>query len=322
MAKSKYLKILGMVLMIELAAELAWADNGAGTCGFTLLKIGMDARSGALGEATTAVVDDATSTYWNPAGLTKVLSHELTGTYLNYIAGIQSGYFGYALPFGENSGFGIGITYLDYGRIQETTPDNPTGEGLDEYGASDFAVSLGYGRKLGQINLGLALKGVYSRIHDYSAHALICDLGSQYELPIKDLSAGIAVRNLGIQTGAFIEEKAKLPLNIELGFGYRLLERSLLLALDVGKPLDNRFNYEIGIEYLFREILSLRFGYRSLGQDLRSGSDFDIFTGVSGGLGIKVKDYNIDYTFIPFNDLGNTHRISFSMGFALGRGCG
>ena len=315
MGKMRYFRMAAIVLMIGLAIGLARGDNGAGSCSFNFLRVGMDARSVALGEAFTALVDDATATYWNPAGLSRIPNHHITGTYLNYVVEIRSGYLGYALPLGKDSGFGVGITYFDHGKIQETTPDNPTGAGLGKYGANDLSAGFGYGRRFGQFYLGMSLKGIYSRIHDYSAHAFACDIGGQSELFSNRLLIGLSARNLGIQTGAFIEEKAKLPLNIEFGIGYRLFDRSLLVALDVGKPLDNSFNYEIGIEYLFKEILSLRLGYRSLGQDLKSDSDFDIFTGISSGLGIKVKNHNIDYAFIPFNDLGNTHRISFTMVF-------
>lgn len=315
MVMRKYFRIIAVISGVVLAVVPVWADNGAGTCSFTFLKLGMDARSVALGEAFTAFVDNATATYWNPAGLARVSCNHITGTYLNYIAGIQSGYLGYALPLWENSGLGIGITYFDYGKIQETTPDNPTGQGLGEYGASDFSASLAYAKRLGQFYLGIGLKGIYSKIHDYSAHAIACDLGVQCELFANKLLIGLAGRNLGIQTGAFIEEKANLPLDIEFGLGYRLFDRSLLLALDVGKPMDNRFNFQTGIEYCLKKILLFRLGYRSLGSDLKSDSDLDILAGVSTGIGVRAKNFLIDYAFIPFNELGNTHRISFSMEF-------
>ena len=51
--------------------------SGAGSDGFSFLKIGLGARAGAMGEAYVAAVDDATAPLWNPAGLTDVSGQDI-----------------------------------------------------------------------------------------------------------------------------------------------------------------------------------------------------------------------------------------------------
>jgi hypothetical protein len=43
--------------------------NIGGRVGFAYLKVGVDARAAAMGEAYSAVARDASATYWNPAAL-------------------------------------------------------------------------------------------------------------------------------------------------------------------------------------------------------------------------------------------------------------
>ena len=55
------------------------AEEGAHTAEF--LSHGVGARALGMGSAFVAVADDATATYWNPAGLTKVKKHSFSAMY-------------------------------------------------------------------------------------------------------------------------------------------------------------------------------------------------------------------------------------------------
>jgi hypothetical protein len=39
----------------------------------------------------------------------------------------------------------------------------------------------------------------------------------------------------------------------------------------------------------------------------------DEITGITGGIGINLNSYSIDYCFVPLGDLKETHRISLSI---------
>jgi len=80
-------RILTLALALSLsfsAASAATRETGA------FLKVGVGARAMGLGDAFTAVSDDGTAFYWNPAGLSLVRKRELSAMY--------SGLFGISEP--------------------------------------------------------------------------------------------------------------------------------------------------------------------------------------------------------------------------------
>ena len=69
----KRMSLLALVLV--LCAGQAGATEifeKVGTIGGQFLKIGIGARATAMGDAYTAIADDATAVYWNPAGIARV----------------------------------------------------------------------------------------------------------------------------------------------------------------------------------------------------------------------------------------------------------
>ena len=157
------------------------------------------------------------------------------------------------------------------------------------------------------------MKGICENIDGYTAQGVAVDLGLLYDLPVENLNLGFTVKNLGVQTKAFIKEKHDLPLVCNLGLGYMLLSNSLRLGLDLSQPEEGDFGVNVGGEYIWREMVSLRLGYKSMGEDLKTGSNKDGLTGFGIGLGVNMNVYYLDYAFVPFNELGDTHRVSIGM---------
>ena len=72
-----YLSVL--IASLILTATVEAADEGAHAAEF--LSHGVGARALGMGSAFVAIADDATATYWNPAGLTKVKKHSFSAMY-------------------------------------------------------------------------------------------------------------------------------------------------------------------------------------------------------------------------------------------------
>ncbi|MCB0302022.1 MAG: hypothetical protein KDE52_18315, partial [Calditrichaeota bacterium] len=62
-------KMKKTIAILLVSSFLVFAGENDGVTGMSFLKIGVGARAGGMGEAYAAVADDATATYWNPAGL-------------------------------------------------------------------------------------------------------------------------------------------------------------------------------------------------------------------------------------------------------------
>jgi long-subunit fatty acid transport protein len=306
---AKYL-LLVMIISLAGASMARAAANGA----FSFLSIGEGARPAGMGEAYTALADDVNAIYWNPAGLAAVRAREITTSYLQYLVDVNIGYAGYAFP-AFKGGVGIGVMYVDYGAINELTYDNPSGT-LGTYRPYDLVVTGSYGRTINKrFRVGASLKGIHEDIKGYTANAVAADAGVLYKPPVKHLIMGFTVQNCGVQTKAFVDELHSLPTAYKLGAGYGLLDDALKVALDYCYYGNAASSLNGGAEYLLNQKFAFRLGYQTRGQDLKTGSNTDMITGFSAGVGARFGMFSVDYAFVPYNELGQTQRLSLSVYF-------
>ena len=283
--------IIGILILTP--GIICYAD-GPGTTTASFLKIGVGARPAAMGEAFTALASDGTSLYWNPAGLIQIKQREISATYNLWFQGIRQGYvsFGFSSLGGT---VGLGANYVDMGDIEgRDEKGNPTGD----FGASDVHLFLGYAKKFKKIALGFTAGWLKDTIKEDTESAFLGNIGLLYPLS-RQLTLGTAIQNVGSQLG-----NDPLPLTVKIGIA--LSRRSLTLATDVAKPKDNDLYWCVGAEWWIRDMIALRAGYKT---------NQDIGEGWSVGLGFKFQRICLDYAYIPYGDLGNTHRISLGMKF-------
>jgi len=155
------------------------------------LSIGVGARSLGMANSTIAHVNDVTSGYWNPAGLTLMQTDfDAALMHAEYFAGIAKyDYLGGAMALDTNSYLGATIIRFGVDDIPNTT-DLIDKDGNIDYGrisrfsAADYAFLLSYARKTNIPNLsyGANVKVIYRNIGKF-AHAwgFGLDLGFQYQ---------------------------------------------------------------------------------------------------------------------------------------------
>lgn len=274
--------------------------------------------------------NDATAINYNPAGLSLLSKKEIIAQHTEWIADIKHDYVAFAIPLGtiphrvpkardaglgvalSGSAIGASIIYLSQGEMEGR---DDTGKLTNSFGASDMAVTLSYARVVNSVlRLGLNTKLIQQRISDESATGIAFDMGVLYKTGLKNTSIGLSVQNIGPQM-RFIDEGYDLPLTVAVGAGYNILG-TLTLALDIKRSVyDNKTDISIGTEYLPTGVLSLRLGYiRPQTREL-AGSNDSIFAYLSGGVGLTISNLTTNYAFVPYGDLGNTHRLSFLIKF-------
>jgi hypothetical protein len=81
-----------------------FADNitNVGTSAAAFLEIGIGARAQSMGGAFTAIVNDATALYWNPAGISRLPAISITANHSNWLADTKLQFFGVVIPFSNN----------------------------------------------------------------------------------------------------------------------------------------------------------------------------------------------------------------------------
>jgi long-subunit fatty acid transport protein len=298
-----------LVLILFFAVGLA-RSQGTGTSAANFLKIGVGARASGMGEAFVAIADDATGAYWNSAGLANLNQSQITFMHNEWLSDLRYEYLSYAIPHKSKGTFAFSFSYLSLGKFEGY---DLTGNATQDFSAHDLAGTFAYGHKLTpQFAVGGAFKYIQQKIDDQKASAYAVDFGALYQ--INAFNLGLSVRNIGTKM-KFIQEEYALPLTVDLGLAFRGLA-NLTLAGDIEIPRDNSVLLKQGIEYGYQEMFFLRMGYGYS----TSGEDFGGSTGLALGAGFLLKQYSFDYTYSPHADLGDAHRISFTLNFGPPRG--
>ncbi len=317
-----YAALLPGLLLCSLAlpgrsSAEGFGAGSVGTASGQFLKIASGARGAALGEAYSALVDDAFALDWNPAGLINIKNNSLAFTHAPYLAGAFSDYFAYAETAGEMGSWGVALKYMNYGKISRT---DSSGLVLNDFTPYDIAINVGFACYITGFNknpeerfvLGAAGKFVKSKILS-GDNTVSADIG--LNLPYmfdNNFRMSLTAQNI-MGTLRYDKEQASLPLILRLGTVTKLSDYFNLTG-DMIATRDNLPFLAMGgeVKLPFSEDMDtfLRAGFNT-----RAISDLNGTRNVSFGAGLRYKNYQLDYAFSPFGDLGSVHRISVLMTF-------
>lgn len=267
-----WLKYFGMTMFLAMVMttygesqisynEVDGRTNSANTA-VPFLRIGPDARSGAMGNAGIALSPDANAVFWNLSKLpfanqdmgasityTPWLRTMANDVFLAYLSGYKK--------LDDLQAVGVSIRYFDMGDIQLT---NFQGEDQGKTHPREFSIDGGYSRKLSDHwSTGVALRFIHSNLASgvkqggtstYKAgNAVAGDLSVYYVSHQLDASAhqhswsfGATVTNLGTKIGYTGNKSDKYFIPTDLGAGgsytYQFDKRNKLTgALDINKLL-------------------------------------------------------------------------------------
>ena len=156
------------------------------------LSLGIGAKAFGMANATVAHIDDVTSGYWNPAGLSRLKNnYELGAMHAEYFTGIAKyDYIGGAMKIDSTQHLGTSLIRFGVDNIPNTTEliDNQGNIDYDRisyFSAADYAFILSYSRKAPIKNLyfGGNAKIIHRSIGNFaSAWGFGLDIGMQYSL--------------------------------------------------------------------------------------------------------------------------------------------
>lgn len=313
---------------------------GAGITGLNFLKISQGARQSGMGEAFTGIADDVNAIFWNPAGLGQLTRQQVCLQYSLWMINVNFQYLAYAIPFQ-----GIGTIAL-YGvllnaEIDRTTEDSsgnyiPPVDG-DVAKAMDMNFTAAFAKKMSDfigddsifsdLYAGVSVNIMSEKIHLDSGGGFAANIAALYRPKYQNYSLGIMVQNAGVSTN-----RPGLPLAIRAGFGFQFsLENMMSQFSDEAYYTfkDNDFSADIDLVYYPQEAIArVHFGgekywqlnkYHSLAVRLgyKFISELGLLAGLTLGAGYRLginKDTHIemDYVYVPYGDLGESHRISIT----------
>ena len=228
MRKILFLSSLVFVLLIS---NLTFAKSTA----VPFLSINPGARPAGMGEAFSAIADDATATYWNPAGLAFIKQRQVALMHSPWLPELSMDLYyefaAYTMSVPDWGNFGISLTYFNMGEWERMDAEgNP--EGTDK--SYDGAMGLSYATKFQENwGLGLNFKFIYSHLAEEGVSgegkgigvSYAIDLGTLYKFGgvLEGLSAALVLQNLGPKIAYIDEEQADpLPRNLRIGLAYKV----------------------------------------------------------------------------------------------------
>ena len=291
-----------IVLIFVLSFSFAFAETGA-KVGFSFLKIGVDARAAAMGDAFSSLSQNASATYWNPAGLSLSESNSLVLMHNNWLQDITHEFAAIQLLQGKHN-IALSLNFLNVSGIE--IRGNRASELPDGKTSANFvAIGLGYANTIMENwNAGIHIKYLYEKYYLRSANGFAFDFGIMRKNLVAGVNWGMSIQNIG-KMGKLENESTPLPLLIRSGISYNIplsfLQNGLLTSVDLMYVFEDVFRVNMGVEGRVFNGLDLRAGYIA-------GSESYDFT---AGFGIVFGKYNLSYAFVPFSyDLGSSHRFS------------
>lgn len=300
------------------------------------LAIGVGGRALGMGSAQTALVNDVTAGYWNPAGLARInypqislMHEEHFGSLVNY------NYGAVAIPYGADMSFGVSLMRLSIDGIPDTRNAlyDANGDGIldihndmldyskiTEFSNTDWALYFTFAKRASEnIYWGANVKLIKRELAEYSATGVGFDVGAVYNLGdnlmlganVQDITTTLVAWNTG--RNELISPTAKLG----AAYVVEILGGKVTPALDVDMRFENRqfastfnlgpvsFDVHGGFEYNFKNVLAVRAGYNDV-------KEFTI------GAGLYLPKITIDYSFARFSQseagrLPDSHRISLML---------
>ena len=288
------------------------------------------ARIAGLGGNLLAINDnDITLTQANPSLITAEMNNNIALSYVNNPGGVNYGFVAYAHNFSSVGCFVGSLQYINYGKFDGA---DPAGNLTGTFYASEYALNIGWGRKLSPIfSIGANGKLIYSQLEMYNSVGIAVDVAGTYTSKDQSFTASLVGRNIGSQLVPYLPGQYQpLPFELQIGLSQKLkhiplrfselltnLQKWDLTYFDPSDPANTpdpitgvvneksgaakvadgiMRHVVLGAELTIAKVLAIRIGYNyQRRQELKLSTHAGL-TGFSIGAGLRVKMFNLSYT--------------------------
>ncbi len=334
--KSVFIAAIMLIMLLPLNAGVYTGD---------FIFIGTGVKSLSMGGAYSAVADDPSAVYWNPAGIAQIRKIKLDFNH-SFLYNNMASYdvVTYCQPLPNSVTIGLNWTRLTIPDIKHFSESHLTGLSSDKRAANidlqltgiadsyfdntddifyfNFAKNIHRDINFGwfffklpvDFNFGVNVKYIKRTIDDKSGTGVGFDFGfltrtdlaTLLDVPwMGDFSFGYVMKDIG---GTTISWDTESKHEDEIDYNRRV-------AFAVAQPIpkyNSVLTLSADIHHEEDKILQLGTQVQFRNNYFLRGGYYD--ENFSGGLGLKIKNVTIDYAIIS-NVLGPTNRLGFSLEF-------
>ena len=339
----KYLPALILILSNILAV---FPQAGKGV--YRFLDLPVSSRMAAIGGTNVSLRDnDVNFAFINPALLTSETDGVIGLNMANYLSDIKFGTAVYGHNFGEKNFMSVGVQYVDLGKF----------DGRDEldveqgtFTAKDMALYVSYARPLNRyFSVGATFKPIVSAYERYTSVGAAFDAGISYKDSVGLFSAGLVLRNAGMQFKGYYpdedgsQHRESLPFDIQLGASKKFAHAPFRFSLTLHNlqrwdlsyttddtqsnfdgttsektinAVDMAFRHAVfGVEFVPSNNFYLALGYNHRRHQEMVMSGFKSMAGLSFGGGVKLYKFHVGFGMTQYQ-VGN-YAYQFSISTAL-----
>ena len=299
---------LGLLVALS-GLSTAGAQEGTAGLPGAFLRMGMGARAAGMGRAFTAVADDPSALYWNPAGLVRQDVTELMGSYAFLSMDRRRQVGALVLPLKAWGTLGAGWTSLGIGDVEGR---DAAGRVTGTFSSEETAYFVSWGVPMTPfLDVGVTGKIITHSLEEYRSEGFGWDAGLLFQ-PVPYLRIGAVLQDVSTRvswdTQSGLEET--YPTVQRVGAALQPPNFPLILSVDYERigDLDNRVH--AGVELSLLPSVGLRAGYDD--GAIQFGASVDVAT----SLGHFRTDYSVGEDPI---DRTYVHRLSFHVVFSGSR---
>ncbi|MDR2593945.1 MAG: hypothetical protein LBC87_04160 [Fibromonadaceae bacterium] len=287
--------------IFALAGEYWHVEPGAGS--MKMLSMPTSPRSAALSGAGIASPRSESEAMRNPlapvSGNSPSLSFSKT-EFSEYIGASKVSMLAHSMLGSWH--LTAGMESLNFDEIEGYNDDGLTSDG-SSFAAGTIATQLGIARTFNSLSAGLTVRYANQNVEDYNRSGILFDGGVKYDFQ-KYFAFGAIFSNFG-----WIE-KETAPLSVQAGItGICPLVLGFTSALSADLYRRNDFQepeLRSGLEIMYKEVFSLRFGYPISSEENNA---------LSAGFAIKLGFADIEYAYQNRTALKANHIFGISLYF-------
>lgn len=260
------------------------------------------ARAAAIGSSYISFANDPSAAVLNPAGLAYMENFEIGLHHNSGLEDLLHETITAGMRLKGIGGIAVVLNYSDSGLFERRDEAGALLEGLN--GASEKSLWFGWGNELpAGISAGISMAYSVKTTAETNINIFAMTAGLNAELSdFFMFSAAL--------TGAGFEGS---PVEIAARTGF-MFEAGLDDGLGISAALTGEFDglvlsgINAGAEASLMSSVFIRAGYTHYTVEQMSGG----ISGFSAGAGVRFDGIQIDYAFVPYGNLGSSHRISMS----------